>query len=357
MFCIAAFIVLVILSIFSATHRKLLKKAWGCVAKRVTFRPCDTKFKEEIKAKLLSKVALKKPRLVKAADIGLEVGAFIVILLTVWSLYVVVKSGLNLYVYGTCNPSNSASCSLGAEACSIETVKPSFVTSVKEFKVHTWFINEFKDFGKTVSNIPTRMQTWEPEKYLPEYVTYKNSYDSNKPTALEVFDPGCQFCKQLYTNMKEAGFSDRYNVAYIAYPIPSAKEANGYKFSHSLIITQYLEAMKQRPLKDAKQPADWQILDRVFTWQDAEKVSYQIRFNSFYNEDQAKNMLHTWMKDIGYTEEEIASIAQLAGSENIASVIQKNRDIVENKIKTVKIPTSIFDGRRHDGVIKVDVLK
>ena len=357
MFCIAAFIILIVLSIFSAKYRKMLGKSWACVARRVTFRPCDTNFKEEVKSKLLSKVALKKPNMVKAADIGLEVGAVLILLITAWSLYVVVKSGLNLYVYGTCNPSNSASCSLGAEACSIETVKPSFVDSVTSFKVHVWLGNEFKDLGKTVGNIPTRLQNWEAKDYVPQNATYQKTFDQNKQTALEVIDPGCTFCKQLYINQKQAGFADRYNLTYIAYPIPSAKEKSGYKFENSLLIAKYLEAMKIRPLKDAATPSDWQIIDRIFTWQDDEKVSYQIRFNAFYNSKDAEAKLLQWAKELGYSDDDIAALKTSAMSSTVSDIIAANRKTVEDKIKTVKIPTSIFDGKRHDGVLSVQDLQ
>lgn len=357
MFCIAAFIILLIISVFSARHRSMLKKAWGCVTRRLTFRPCESNFKEELKSKLLSKVALKKPKLVKAADIGLEVAAFLVLFVTIWSVYVVVKSGLNLYVYGTCNPSNSASCSLGAEACSIETEKTSFVSSVRQLSVHTWVAQEFNDLGKTIATIPTRMQTWNAADYAPLNATYKTTYDPSKPTALEVFDPGCSFCKEMYSNIKAANFSDRYNVTYIAYPIPSAKEKNGYKFANSLLVTQYLEAVKILPKNNATTPADWQLLDRIFTWQDTENVSFQIRFNAFYNTEQAQNKLQEWLQDIGYSKEEVDELHTLAVSEKVATIIAANKDIVENKIKTVKIPTSIFDGRRHDGVVKTKDLQ
>ena len=138
MFCIAAFIVLLFMAAVSAKYRRYLSKAWHCTFRRVTFRPCDISFKDEVKGRLLARVAVRKPKMVKAASIGLEIAAFLVIVLTVWSLYVVVKSGLNLYVYGTCNPSNAASCSLGAEACSIEEVKPSFIDSAKSFKLRRY---------------------------------------------------------------------------------------------------------------------------------------------------------------------------------------------------------------------------
>lgn len=355
MFCIAAFIILLIISVFSARYRQMAKKAWSCTARRITFRPCDTNFKDELKNKMLSKVAVKTPRLVKAADVAIEVGAAIVVLLTIWSLLVTFKAGLNLYVYGTCNPSNSSSCSLGAEACSIETPTASFWTSVKTFKVHDWVFNEAKNLGKTISAIPTRMQDWKAEDYLPQNASYLKAYDASKPTALEIIDPGCQFCRQLYGNIEQANFADKYNVTYIAFPIKG--EGGSYKFKNSLIVTRYLEAIRLQPLKSATQSVDWQVINRLFTGKDDQDVDWQVKVNTILNGDQTKALLDGWLKDFGYSDEQVTSIKQLAESEQVSSIIEANRQIVEKQIKTVKIPTIIFDGRRHDGVVSVDGLK
>ncbi len=357
MFCIAAFIILIFMSIFSAKYRKLLVKSWGCVARRATFRPCDTGFKEELKDAMLARVAMRKPAWVRRAEIGIEIGSVLIILVTLWSLFVVVKSGLNLWVYGTCNPSNSSSCSLGAEACSIESNHISFVSSIKTFKTHVWVGDQFKDFGKTLGNIPTRLQDWNPQDYMPEIATYKKSFDASKPTALEVIDPGCQFCKQLFLNQQDAGFDARYNLTYIAYPIPSTTEKNGYKFPHSLLFTQYLEAMRLQPLQGAKTPSDWQMIERMFTWQDDQNVAYQIRFNAFYDAPTATKQIQTWAKDIGYSDDQVKELARLAVSKQVSNTIAAHAKIVETQIKTVKIPTAIYDGRRHDGVVSVQELK
>ena len=355
MFCIAAFIVLLIIGIFSARYRKLAKRAWGCTLRRVTFRPCDTSFKEEMKGKMLSKVALKTPRLVKTADVAIEVGAALLVILTIWSFLIVVKAGLNLYVYGTCNPSNSSSCSLGSEACSIETATPSFWTSVKEFKVQNWIGNEAKNFAKTVEAIPTRMQNWKAQDYLPANVTYLNKYDASKPTALEIIDPGCQFCKQLYGNIETAGFANNYNLAYIAYPIKGTGDS--YKFKNSLVVTQYLEAIRLQPLAGSDRPVDWKIVDRIFTGFDDKDVSWQIAINSLMNNDQTRQLLDGWLKEFGYSDAQIAQIKQTAASQQVTDIINANRQIVEKKVKTVKIPTIIFGGRRHDGVVSPSGLK
>ena len=357
MFCIAAFIVLAIISIFSASQRKYMKKAWGCVARKVTLRPCDTNFKNEMKDKLLSHVAKRTPRLIKAADVAIEAAAWAFIILTIWSLYVAVKAGLNLYVYGTCNPSNSASCSLGSEACSIETEKPSFYTSLKTGAIFTWFGTEFSDFGKTVSNIPTRMQKWDARDYLPENASYLNGADSTQPLALEVIDPGCQFCRQLYSNIKESGFDASHNLTYIAYPIKDSKTDNGYKFANSYLIVTYLEAVRRAPLASSDKPVDWKILDRLFTGTNEDKTSYQIVFNSLLNASQAEELLKNWLAEFGYTESQIQGIATDSRSAEVKAIIERNRTIVEDKIKTVKIPTIIYNDRRFDVVVSVEDLR
>lgn len=352
MFCIAAFVILLIISIFSAKYRNMAKKAWGCVAHRLTLRPCDTNFKQELKAKLLAHVAVRKPQYLKAASIAIEVAAFMVVALTVWSLYVVVKSGLNLYVYGTCNPSNAESCSIGAEACSISSAKPSFVSSVKDFELHTWVANEAKDFGETLAALPTRLQNWKAEDYLPANASYQKPFDANKPTALDVIDPGCQYCKALYKNQEAAKLADRYNLTYIAYPIPNPDNPKLYKFKNSFVIASYLEATKIKPLENAAKPADWQILNRIFTEKDTTGYIYQISFNTVLSNHDAKLLLQQWLKEFGYSDAQIIEIRQLADSQKVKDIIETNRRIVDDKIKTVKIPTLIKDGRRHTGVVE-----
>jgi hypothetical protein len=353
MFCIAAFIILLLVGIVSAKYRRYVGKAWRCVWRKVTFRPCDTSFKEEFKGRLLARVAIKKPRLVKPAGIGLEIVSWLIVILTVWSLFVAVKSGVNLYVYSTCNPSNAASCSLGGETCSIETNQLNFIDSVKQFKIHAWFINEFREFNEAVAAIPTRIQNWQPEEYLPANVTYLNKYDTSKPTALEIIDPGCNVCQKLFNNIKTTGFDERYNLAYIAYPISSD---GSYRFTNSLLITQYLEAIRLHAVKQNGMPVDWKILVRIFTESDETGYQYQSKFNSGLNHNEAVALLDKWLEEFGYNSDQIASIKQTSMSDQVTEIISNNKNLVENRIKTVKIPTIIFDGRRHDDLVSVDRL-
>lgn len=356
MFCIAAFIVLAIISVFSASHRKMAKKAWGCTMRRVTFRPCDTSFKDEMKSRILGHVANKTPRLVRVADVGVEVASFLLVVLTVWSLLIAVKSGLNLYVWGTCNPANASTCSLGSESCSIDKAQPSFWTLTKQGKPYLWVSNEVKSWANTISNIPNRLKNWEAKDYLPASPTYYLPENSTKPYALEILDPGCVVCAGLFKNIRAAGFEKAYNLTYIAYPIKNSHLVGQYKFANSLVIVQYLEAIKLNPLANQTTPVDWQIIERIYTGKDENKIDYQIKINSLLNASQVKDLLEKWLKDFGYNDKQIKTIEQATTSQEVAKIIETNAAIVENQIKTVKIPSIIFNGQRHDGLVKTEDL-
>lgn len=356
MFCIAAFIVLLAMSAVSARYRRYLGKAWNCTIRRVTFRACDTTFKQDVKDRMLAPIAVRTPSLVRPASIALEILAVLVILLTVWSGYTVVKSGLNLYVYGTCNKENSASCSLGAEACSIDAITPTFLESLADFDVIGAFGNEFSSLGETISSIPSRMQNWDATDYLPANETYLAAYDADKPTAVEVIDPGCTFCRELFNNIREAGFDETHNLAYIAYPIAGT---DGYKFPNSLLVTQYLEALRLHPATDPTDPTmtvDWQILERIYAGETDNGVPFQSRINGLDNAATTE-LLDSWLDEFGLTAEEIQTVKDEAGSDRVADIIAGNKELVEEDIHTVKVPSIIFDGRRHDGVVSVDKLE
>ena len=114
MVCIAAFIILCILSIFVAIlsifrrdlgkkYFKVFKKSWGCVGKKLTLQKCETNFKEDIKNSILKKVVVKRPHLVKPISVAIEVAAVLIVVITIWSLVTAVKSGLSLWALGTCD--------------------------------------------------------------------------------------------------------------------------------------------------------------------------------------------------------------------------------------------------------------
>jgi hypothetical protein len=359
MFCIASFIVLFFCGAFSATYRPMAKKAWHCVLRRVTFRPCDINFAEEMKGKLLGKIILTHPRLTRFLDRWIDLLAWVFALLSVWSLSTVSLAGLNLLVYDTCNPAQAESCSLSGDACSIASYTPGFWELARQGHPQQWVETEAKTVGETISLIPVRFQKWRPEDYLPAGRTTYQPFDSHKPWALEIVDPGCHACADLFANIKTAQFEGRYNLTYVAFPIPDATNWSGYKFMNSYLIATYLEAMRQ--VAPAHQtgtiPADWRLLERIYTGADPGGVKWQQRFNLTYDPDQARNVLAQFCRDFGYSETEVKRIEALSRSPETAARLREHKAIVQQEIRTVKIPTILFGGRRYDRVLSARQLK
>ncbi len=361
MLCIAAFIVFAILGIFSATHRALALKAWKCVLRRVTLRPCDTTFGQEVKTSILKKVVFKYPKFAKVLDKWLlDLVAFVFVILSVWSLISVSLAGLNLWVYDTCNPMDSESCSLGGEACGI--VRPisqmNFMEAWQNGRGSEWLASPFVMFAETVSRIPDRLKTWNPQDYFQKGQTFYAAEDSNKPYALEILDPSCVFCKQMFLNMKAVGFEQKYNLTYIPYPIPGDTES-GYKFPHSVLLAKYLMAAKSYSVSfgGKSMTADWYLLEHIFTGTDASGKNWQEVFNEKYDVNQVQQELKSWLVTGGLTEVQIQELLQKVDSPEVAEMLKNNNFVVEQEVKTIKIPTILFDGRRFDRLISAEQLR
>ena len=106
MFCFIAFAVLAIMGLFSSTHWQLAKEAFSCIGRRVTFRPCDTGFKEKVQGQMvgfLMKRSVTAARLVRK---NFELLSWIFFILTVWSLWATADGLYNFYKYGSCDGLN-----------------------------------------------------------------------------------------------------------------------------------------------------------------------------------------------------------------------------------------------------------
>lgn len=106
--CIVALIVFGIMGIFSASQRALAKEALGCVARRVTLRPCNTGFQDKVKGKLLAKVVTRSTFLAKVLNKYYVVFSWVFFILMVGSTIWVLQGVYNFYVFGSCNGLNSS---------------------------------------------------------------------------------------------------------------------------------------------------------------------------------------------------------------------------------------------------------
>ncbi len=355
MFCIVAFITFAILGIFSASYRSLAKKAWVCVSKRITLKPCDIDLQEEIRARLLGKLIFRRPRLAQFIDRWMNLFATIFVALSIWSLLVVANGALNFYVYGTCTPGDPEACSLSSGGCGVATYKPGFWLSLKTGTLGAWVGDVATTYAETLSRIPDRMKTWNPQEYIRPFHTFKGGFNSTKQVALEIIDPSCTYCAQLYSNILEAKFDEAYNVTYTLYPIPDATTASEYKFPHSLLLAQYIEALKDTTIHSVPE-ADWKFMHILFTKRTGDTLEQEL-IRTSYTKDQMKDIINQWMRDIGLTDAERMRVEAKSTAPEILESLQKQRMIVEEEIRTIKIPTIMFGGRRYDKAVDVDTLE
>lgn len=354
MVCIAAFIILAVLVLAVPLIRlfsrrladqimTLFRRSTHCFTRRITLRTCDTTFTEDVKGTVLRRVVLRHPSWVKPLSALMELLSVLIVLTTIWSVLVGAKSLVSLYVYGTCNPTTPSSCSLdGSEACTIDVVPVAF----NEHPVR-WIGEWFSEFGEAIMAIPTKLKHWEARDYLPSQVSYYDDYDQNKPTALDIIDPGCTVCANSFKKQLARGFFKKYNVVILLYPIKDGR--GGYKFPNSYLVAQYLVAVQLKPLKKSGQPMIWQMIKRMYTGKTADGDSNQNAFNVAYDQAKAERVLKDWLRDFGYSDQQLEEIAKLARSDQVAKIIEDNTHLVNDKVKTKKIPTEIFAGQRHDG--------
>lgn len=349
MVCIAAFIVLCIVGIFVAflsifrrdigkKYWAVFKKSWGCVGKKVRLQKCETNFKDDVKNSLLSKVVLKHPTWVKPLGVAIEVSAILIVFITIWSLVEAVKALLALWVFGTCNVSQPASCALGAEVCGIDAAEP---TNPIE-----WTGRWFSEWGEIFANIPDRFHSWEVEDYLVEPYSFASKYQDGKPLAMDIFDPGCTVCIQSYRNQKNSGFFDNYNTVLMVYPIRLPD--GSYKFNNSDLVARYMHAADYMDTDYSRK-----ILDRIFTESNADGIMYQTVIIQSSRAD-AEKLLRSWLKEFGMETQKITELAELANGDTVTAIMDAVSDMVENQIHVKGIPTLIYNGKKHNGLYKAD---
>ncbi len=361
MVCIAAFIILGVIGIFVAivsifkrdfgrAYFKALKKAAGCVGKKVRLQKCDTNFKDDVKNTLLKKVILKHPKWVKPLSIVIEILSVIVVIVFIWAILTAIKSLLALWALGTCNVTQPAACTLNSGICSLEGEEDN--ATILE-KTGRWFT----EWGDIVSAIPDRIKTWNAEEYFVEPVTLvdasildesKTPLEEDKPYALDILDPGCLNCLNSFRNQLESGFFESHQVAILIYPIQL--ENGDYKFANSDLIARYYYAsalLDEGETADNQKHFDLKLINKIFTGKDKNGAIIHLDQMSY---DEAKAELKSYLKEFGATDDDLKAISKLEKSEEVKTILEKVKDVSENQIKIKGIPTLIYDGRKHLGL-------
>ena len=321
---------------------KALKKAWGCLWKKVRLQKCETGFKDDVKNTLLSRLILKHPKWVKPLSIIIEVLSVVIVVVAVWALLTAIKSLLALWALGSCNVTKPSSCALGAEVCSIDESEPANVFEA----TGRWFT----EWGEIFEAIPDKFKTYKAKDYDFNYVSVGDGGDSERSLAVDVFDPGCSVCMVSYRNQKAAGWFDKYNVRLVPFAIQDADDS--YKFANSEVIVRYMFAAEQ-----FQSGLALKIIDKIFTGKNSEGISYQNKFNEDYSRDEAIAKLESWLKEFGLDSDSVKEVRKIANYPETTAKMTENREIVENQLRVKGIPTIIYDGKRHTGLWKASEMR
>lgn len=348
MVCIAAFIILALIGFFvgiisifkpkvGKSYLKMFKKAWGCLWKKVRLQKCETGFKDDVKNTLLSRVIIKHPKWAKPLSVIIEVLSVIIVIIAVWALLTAVKSLLALWALGSCNVTTPSACSLGAEVCSIDESEPK--TPIEAFG--RWFT----EWGEIFEAIPEKFKTYKSEDFAFNYISANPGVGADKPTAVDILDPGCSVCMVSYREQKESGFFDNYDVHIVPYAIPNAE--GGFKFKNSEIAAKYMFAAEQ-----VRSGLAVSILDHIFTDKAEDGRYYQSLFNDDYSHEDAAKKIEEWLKKENINDDGIAEIRKIVDYPETTKKMEENHNIIESQLKVKGIPTMIYDGKKHTGLFK-----
>lgn len=110
MLCFVALFVLAALSLFSAKYRPLAARAFQCVVKKATLRPCDTGLDEEIKAASIAGIMKISPPAAAFTNRHFEALSVIFTLLFFASIIFTLQGFANFVIYGNCNGPEGGFC-------------------------------------------------------------------------------------------------------------------------------------------------------------------------------------------------------------------------------------------------------
>ncbi|MEM3373710.1 MAG: thioredoxin domain-containing protein [Candidatus Woesearchaeota archaeon] len=122
MICLLALIVFSILGIFSATHRKLAAKAFDCVFRRITLRPCQSGLDQKVKTDIIVFFSKRNTKIAKFVAKNFEILSWIFTILMIASIVFSVRGIYFYIIYGNCNGQNSN------EFCIFDAIHPNEAT-------------------------------------------------------------------------------------------------------------------------------------------------------------------------------------------------------------------------------------
>lgn len=107
MICLIALVVFSVLGIFSASHRKIAAKAFDCVFRRVTLRPCNSGLDQQLRSGIIAFFSKKNVRAARFVAKHFEIISWLFTIIMVVSLFYSLLGVYNYVIYGNCNGAGS----------------------------------------------------------------------------------------------------------------------------------------------------------------------------------------------------------------------------------------------------------
>jgi len=229
MFCIASFVVLSILGIFSASNRALAREALDCVLRRVTFRPCNTGFDQKMKAKLLGVVITRSEGAARFLNKYFEPIAWVFIILMLAASIMFARGLYFWYSFGNCNgpKQQDAFCIFDPTGATTQvTGAPNCSVAALTYGAAALTLEDIQLESFPASN---------PASEKP--IVFIGSYH-------------CEYTRQVYASVRQTAERFGANLIFLDYPI---NEPNDYYARLGYCVNQ-------------NDPAKfWQMNDRLFS--------------------------------------------------------------------------------------------
>jgi len=270
MFCIAAFIVLSFVSIFSASHRALAKEAFDCVFRRVTFRPCNTGFQDKMKAQLIGKLMLRSTSLARLVNKNFEILSWVLVILTVGSLFWTGKGLFNFYMYGSCNGLNKSG------FCALD---PTGENNKVSQAGGSCSIGQGDESKVTLKNV--------------DLSTFPRKNVNSKNTVVFIGCFNCDYTRKTYPIFKEFLSKNQVNLIFAHYPVKGE--------------TAYLLPIGYCAYKQ-DQNKYWEFVDKLF--------------NSSKEDNAKPEYVNKVLADLNYSPEDIAQCSQ---TQNTKAAVARQR--------------------------------
>lgn len=232
MICLIALIVFGVLGIFSAKYRVIAKEAFNCVFRKMTLRKCNSDLNQRLKSEITGKFFKVNPRIGRFTYKYFEVFSWILLIITLATIFFMAQ-GIYFYaLYGNCNgPQSNQFCifdPLGAN-------KPANTTG-------------------EVCSVPELHQN--KTLTAPDISQVEGIYAGNPNASVTIIEFGCYSCH--FTAIAEPTvkkimqqYGDRVRYVYLDFPISTTLHEN------ALIASQAAHCAKD-------QDRYWEYRDYLF---------------------------------------------------------------------------------------------